>query len=150
MSLGRFSALIRSIDAYWTIVAPLMESDGIDSHHENPTHSWLREHDLPHCSTHYGSATRRRSESSGLTISDLNLTMHTTTGRPITSTLIEAVGQLPQDLDLLIEKHDIGKLAVALTYTIPYVEGGMTERLAAHELGLNLRSGLRYFRHSTR
>lgn len=56
----------------------------------------------------------------------------------ITPTLVEVVGRSPQDrdLDLLIEKHGIGKLAAAITYAIPYVEGGMTERLAARELGL--------------
>jgi hypothetical protein len=54
----------------------------------------------------------------------------------ITPTLIEAFGQSPrdQDLDLLIEKHGLGKLAVALTYAIPYAEGEMSERVAAREL----------------
>ncbi len=56
----------------------------------------------------------------------------------ITPTLVEAIGRSPtdRDLDLLIEKHGVGKLAAALTYAIPYVEGGMTERLAARELEL--------------
>ena len=62
----------------------------------------------------------------------------------ITPTLIEAIGRSPQDqdLDLLIEKHGIGKLAAALTYAIPYVKGGMTERLAARELGLQPAFGI--------
>ena len=62
----------------------------------------------------------------------------------ITPTLIEAIGRSPQDqdLDLLIEKHGVGKLAAALTYAIPYVEGGMTERLAARELNLQPAFGI--------
>jgi len=56
----------------------------------------------------------------------------------ITPTLIEALGRSPrdQDLDLLIEKHGLGKLAAALTYAIPYAEGEMSERVAARELDL--------------
>ena len=56
----------------------------------------------------------------------------------VTPTLIEAVGRSPQDqdLDLLIEKHGLGKLAAALTYAIPYVDGRMSERVAARELDL--------------
>jgi len=56
----------------------------------------------------------------------------------ITPTLIEAFGRSPrdQDLDLLIEKHGLGKLAAALTYAIPYAEGEMSERVAARELDL--------------
>lgn len=56
----------------------------------------------------------------------------------VTPTLIEAVGRSPQDqdLDLLLEKHGLGKLAAALTYAIPYVDGGMSERVAARELDL--------------
>jgi hypothetical protein len=56
----------------------------------------------------------------------------------VTPTLIEAVGRSPQDqdLDLLLEKHGLGKLAAALTYAIPYADGGMSERVAARELGL--------------
>jgi hypothetical protein len=62
----------------------------------------------------------------------------------ITPTLVEAIGRSPQDqdLDLLIEKHGVGKLAAALTYAIPYVEGGMTERLAARELNLQPAFGI--------
>lgn len=62
----------------------------------------------------------------------------------ITPTLIEAVGRSPQDqdLDLLIEKHGIGKLAAALTYAVPYIEGGMTERVAARELDLHPAFGI--------
>ena len=56
----------------------------------------------------------------------------------VTPTLIEAFGRSPQDqdLDLLIERHGLGKLAAALTYAIPYAEGEMSERIAARELDL--------------
>jgi len=56
----------------------------------------------------------------------------------ITPTLIEAFGRSTQDqdLDLLIERHSLGKLAAALTYAIPYAEGAMSERVAARELDL--------------
>jgi hypothetical protein len=56
----------------------------------------------------------------------------------ITPTLIEAFGRSPrdQDLDLLIERYGLGKLAAALTYAIPYAEGEMSERIAARELDL--------------
>lgn len=62
----------------------------------------------------------------------------------ITPTLIEAIGRAPhdQDLTLLIEKHGIDKLAAALSYAIPYVEGGMTERLAVRELDLHPAFGI--------
>jgi hypothetical protein len=56
----------------------------------------------------------------------------------VTPTLVEAFGRSPrdQDLDLLVERHGLGKLAAALTYAIPYAEGEMSERLAARELDL--------------
>jgi hypothetical protein len=56
----------------------------------------------------------------------------------VTPTLIDAFGRSPQDqdLDLLLEKHGLGKLAAALTYAVPYAEGVMSERVAARELGL--------------
>jgi hypothetical protein len=56
----------------------------------------------------------------------------------ITPTLIEAFGRSPRDrdLNLLIEKHGLGKLAAALTYANPYAEGEMSERVAARELDL--------------
>ena len=56
----------------------------------------------------------------------------------ITPTLIEAFGRSPrdQDLDLLIERYGLGKLAAALTYAIPYAEEEMSERIAARELDL--------------
>ncbi|WP_186007746.1 DUF7437 domain-containing protein [Halanaeroarchaeum sulfurireducens] len=56
----------------------------------------------------------------------------------ITPTLIEAFGRSPrdQDLDLLIERHGLGKLAAALAYAIPYADGEMSERVAARELDL--------------
>ena len=54
----------------------------------------------------------------------------------ITPTLIEAFGRSSrdQDLDPLIERHGLEKLAAALTYAIPYAEGEMSERVAAREL----------------
>ncbi|WP_231189867.1 BlaI/MecI/CopY family transcriptional regulator [Haladaptatus sp. DYF46] len=58
----------------------------------------------------------------------------------ITPTLIEAVGRTPQDqdLDLLLDRYGLGKLAAALTYAVPYVDGEMTERIAARELDLQV------------
>jgi hypothetical protein len=32
------------VDAYWAIVAPVMETDELDQKQEKPTHSWLRDH----------------------------------------------------------------------------------------------------------
>lgn len=62
----------------------------------------------------------------------------------ITPTLIEAIGRISvdRDLELLVEKHGVGKLAAVLTYAIPYVEGGMTERVAARELDLQFAFGI--------
>jgi len=56
----------------------------------------------------------------------------------ITPTLLESFGRSPrdQDLDLLIERHGLGKLAAALTYAVPYAEGEISERVAARELDL--------------
>lgn len=56
----------------------------------------------------------------------------------ITPTLVAAFGRSPRDrdLDLLVEKHGLGKLAAALTYAVPYAEGEMSERVAARELDL--------------
>ena len=56
----------------------------------------------------------------------------------VTPTLIEAFGRAPrdQDLDLLLERHGLGKLAASLTYAIPYADGNMSERVAARELDL--------------
>lgn len=56
----------------------------------------------------------------------------------VTPTLVAAVARSPedQDLDLLLEKYGLGKLGAALTYAIPYVEGEMSERVAARELDL--------------
>lgn len=34
------------VDAYWVVVAPVMEADGLDPGREKPTHSWLRDHDF--------------------------------------------------------------------------------------------------------
>ena len=33
-------------DAYWTVVAPMLEADGRDPKHQRPTHDWLRDHGL--------------------------------------------------------------------------------------------------------
>ena len=62
----------------------------------------------------------------------------------ITPTLVEAVGRIPrdQDLDLLVERHGLGKLAAALPYAIPYAEGDLSERVAARELGLQPAFGI--------
>lgn len=56
----------------------------------------------------------------------------------VTPTLVAAFGRSPHDpdLDLLIEKYGLGKLAAALTYAIPYTNGEMSERVAARELDL--------------
>ena len=56
----------------------------------------------------------------------------------VTPTLIAAYGRSPQDqdLDLLIERYGLGKLAAALTYALPYAEGNLSERIAARELDL--------------
>ena len=56
----------------------------------------------------------------------------------VTPTLVAAFGRSPhdQDLDLLIEKYGLGKLAATLTYAIPYTNGEMSERVAARELDL--------------
>ncbi|WP_101296853.1 tyrosine-type recombinase/integrase [Halegenticoccus soli] len=34
------------VDAYWAVVAPKLEADGLDPKLEKPTHGWLRERDL--------------------------------------------------------------------------------------------------------
>ncbi|EJN57722.1 tyrosine-type recombinase/integrase [Halogranum rubrum] len=34
------------VDAYWEVVAPALEADGLDSTREKPTHNWLRKHDF--------------------------------------------------------------------------------------------------------
>lgn len=93
----------------------------------------------------------------GVLTRDESQKTHTYTARPITltanldgntytitPTLIEAIGRAPhnEDLDLLIEKYGIGKLAAALTYAVPYVDGGMSERVAARELGLQVAFGI--------
>jgi hypothetical protein len=56
----------------------------------------------------------------------------------ITPTLLDAFGRSPrdQDLDLLIDRHGLGKLAAALTYAVPYAEGNISERVAARELDM--------------
>jgi hypothetical protein len=56
----------------------------------------------------------------------------------VTPTFVDAFGRAPRDpdLDLLLEKHGLGKLAAALTYAIPYADGEMSERVAARELDL--------------
>lgn len=32
------------VDAYWAVVAPVMEGNGLEPRREKPTHSWLRDH----------------------------------------------------------------------------------------------------------
>ena len=66
----------------------------------------------------------------------------------ITPTLIEAIGRSPRDrgLDLLLERHGLGKLAAALTYAVPYVNGEMAEHLAARELDLQVAFAIAGFR----
>lgn len=56
----------------------------------------------------------------------------------ITPTLIDAFGRSvhDQDLDLLLDRHGLGKLAAALTYAVPYAAGEMSEQVAARELDL--------------
>ena len=62
----------------------------------------------------------------------------------VTPTLIDAFGRSPhdQDLDLLIEKYGLGKLAAALIYAIPYTNGNISERVAARELDLQYAFGV--------
>lgn len=62
----------------------------------------------------------------------------------VTPTLIAAFGHAPhdQDLDLLLERHGLGKLAAALTYAVPYADGVMSERVAARELDLQYAFGI--------
>lgn len=56
----------------------------------------------------------------------------------VTPTLVDAFGRSAhdQDLELVLERHGLGKLAAALTYAVPYAEGEMSERVAARELDL--------------
>jgi DNA-binding transcriptional ArsR family regulator len=56
----------------------------------------------------------------------------------ITPTFIEAFGRTPhdKDLELVIERYGLGKLAAALTYAVPYAAGEISERVAARELDL--------------
>lgn len=62
----------------------------------------------------------------------------------VTPTLIAAFGRSPhdQDLDLLLERYGLGKLAAALTYAVPYADGEMSERVAARELDLQYAFGI--------
>ncbi|WP_049925342.1 DUF7437 domain-containing protein [Halopiger goleimassiliensis] len=62
----------------------------------------------------------------------------------VTPTLIAAFGRSShdQDLDLLLERHGLGKLAAALTYAVPYADGEMSERVAARELDLQYALGV--------
>jgi len=43
-SRGLFSISEELVDAYWAVVAPMMETDELDPKREKPTHSWLRDH----------------------------------------------------------------------------------------------------------
>jgi len=62
----------------------------------------------------------------------------------VTPTLVDAFSRSSHDpdLDLLIEKYGLGKLAAALTYAIPYMNGKMSERVAARELDLQYAFGV--------
>ncbi|SDF27003.1 Sugar-specific transcriptional regulator TrmB [Halorubrum xinjiangense] len=62
----------------------------------------------------------------------------------VTPTLVDAFGRSPhdRDLDLLVEKYGLGKLAAALTYAVPYANGNMSERVAARELDLQYAFGV--------
>ena len=40
------TAIGGGVDAYWAVVAPAIEADGLDPDQEKPTHSWLRDHDF--------------------------------------------------------------------------------------------------------
>lgn len=62
----------------------------------------------------------------------------------VTPTLVDAFGRSPhdRDLDLLVEKHGLGKLAAALTYAVPYADGELSERVAARELDLQYAFGI--------
>jgi len=54
----------------------------------------------------------------------------------VTPTLVEAFGRVPHDpdLEILVDRYGLGKLAAALTYAVPYARGEMSERVAAREL----------------
>lgn len=56
----------------------------------------------------------------------------------IIPTFLEAFGLSPRDndLELLIERHGLGKLAAAIIYAVPYAKGEISERVAAQELDL--------------
>lgn len=62
----------------------------------------------------------------------------------VTPTLIAAVGrsETDQDLDLLVDRYGLGKLAAALTYAVPYADGEMSERVAARELDVQVAFGI--------
>ncbi|MGB9966436.1 DUF7437 domain-containing protein [Halobacterium hubeiense] len=93
----------------------------------------------------------------GVLTRDDNQKTHTYTATPITltatldgneytvtPTLIAAFGRAPQDqdLDLLLDRYGLGKLAAALTYAVPYADGEMSERVAARELDLQYAFGI--------
>jgi hypothetical protein len=62
----------------------------------------------------------------------------------VTPTLIASVGrsETDQDLDLLVDRYGLGKLAAALTYAVPYADGEMSERVAARELDVQVAFGI--------
>lgn len=62
----------------------------------------------------------------------------------VTPTLIAAVGrsETDQDLDLLVDRYGLGKLAAALTYAVPYADGEMSERVVARELDVQVAFGI--------
>lgn len=65
----------------------------------------------------------------------------------VSTPLIAAVGRrsIDEDIDLFLERHDIGKLAEALEYTHRINAGELTQRMAADDLGLHAAEGMAIF-----
>ena len=62
----------------------------------------------------------------------------------VTPTLVAALARSSQDEDLhvFLDRYGVGKLAAALEYAIPYVNGKMSERITARELDLQPVEGI--------
>lgn len=62
----------------------------------------------------------------------------------VTPTLVAAFAHSygNEDLEIFLDRHGIGKLAAALEYAVLYVEGYMSERVAARELDLHPVEGI--------
>lgn len=56
----------------------------------------------------------------------------------VTPTVTAIIGQqaIDEDVDQFVDNHGIEKLVDVVRYVKPYIDGRMTERLAARELGL--------------